>query len=439
MWIRVVTALLLGYLCMGRSFAYWGIPPIHLFVGEAVLGLFLVFLMTSPRATAGWDAIGNPQLRRLKRAFWIFFAFGLFQVLRGIYIGHAPLLALRDLAFNYYSIYFVLGLWVGLNDPDYLAKFFRLAAWTNGIYGLLFVTFLSRVSWSFPAFTEDGPVVPVFGQPSYSGLILLGLLSFEKDLRRVWPLLLLNTAVLLGMLIRAEWVALILGVVIWCWFKRDFKKVALVGSMVPLLLLLMYVTGFSIPGPETRGGTVSATELAARVIAPVNSDVAASYGSAEEDLHMYEGNAVWRTMYWLAIWNGVHENAGTSFLGLGYGYPLSDLLPDLIAETTRTPHNVFIYVLGYTGWIGVAIFASLQLQLFKLLRRAGSNQANPFGIVSFGALLVFACFTPFFETPQGAIPFYLLIGCACAPLVRAAMESAVRTSRQVVLAPSEGV
>jgi len=438
MWSNIVTLLLLGYLCMGRSFAYLGIPSLHLFVGEAVLGLFLVFFMVSYRATALRNAMNDSRLKPLRKIFMIFLAFGAFQVFRGIFSGNPPLLALRDLALNYYPIYFALGLWVGLLDPEYLSRFFRLAAWANGIYGLLYIVLLSRVAWSFPGFSDDSTPVPIFGQPSYSALILLGLLSFQKDLRRVLPLLLLNTAVLLGMLIRAEWVALVIGILIWAWFTKNLKRVALAAAMVPLLLVLMYVTNFSIPAPETRGGTVSATEIAARVLAPINADFADQYGSDNSDLNMYEGTTAWRTTYWLLIWTTVHENMERTLLGYGYGYPLNDLLPDLFGNT-RTPHDVFFYVLAYTGWVGVAIFALLQLQLVRVLRSVCRLRDEPFGIVFWGALLMFALFTPFFETPQGAIPFYLLAGCVCASLFRARNKRSVPANPKLILAPSEGV
>lgn len=111
MWIRVVTFLLIGYICMGRSFAYWGVPPLHVFVGELALAFFLVL---GPRTGQGrwlWIATRNPLLHRYKKAFLIFLIFGVVEALRGIFSGNAPLLALRDLALNYYPLYFFMGFW----------------------------------------------------------------------------------------------------------------------------------------------------------------------------------------------------------------------------------------------------------------------------------------------------------------------------------------
>jgi O-antigen ligase len=176
----------------------------------------------------------------------------------------------------------------------------------------------------------------------------------------------------------------------------------------------MYITNFSFEGPESRGGTISATELVARVIAPVNPELAADYS---DDVHMYEGTAAWRTMWWIEIWNSVHSSSSLAILGHGYGFALGDLVAYLEDSSTRTPHNVFFLALGYTGWSGVIMFALLQSEIARLCWRAFRKTKQAFSIVFWVTTLAFSFFTPFFETPQGAIPFYLVAGCACAGLL----------------------
>lgn len=419
MWVRVTTFLLVGYLCMGRTFAYFGIPTFHLFVGEVALALFYLF---DPRAGSGkWlrPAMDEPVFRRFRKIFLIFLMFGICQVLRGIYLGHPALLAARDLALNYYPLYFFIGLWVGFTTPEYLQRFFRTAGWANGVYGVGFVLFFSKIPWSFTGFSQETQPVQLFGPPEYSAVILIGLLSFEVELRRVRVLLLLNAAVLLGMLIRSEWMALILGLVFWAGITKNVRRMVTAGAVVVLLLGVMYVTNFAIPGPEMRGGTISVPELAARVIAPISSDVAGQFSSDSADLRMYEANALWRTVFWTEIWSTIHEESSRALFGYGYGYPLNELVPDLAGETTRTPHNIFFYVLAYTGWVGVAIFVYFQIALARLLWKVFRVRNLGFGIVCWVSLMIFAMFTPFFEVPQGAIPFYLLVGCASSALLHA--------------------
>jgi hypothetical protein len=41
-WTSVAGFLILGYLSMGRSFAYFGVPPLKVFIGKVALGAFLL-------------------------------------------------------------------------------------------------------------------------------------------------------------------------------------------------------------------------------------------------------------------------------------------------------------------------------------------------------------------------------------------------------------
>ncbi|SRR5229473_319976 len=414
MWLRIVTILLVGYFCMGRSFAYWGIPPLHVFVGEVVLA---GFLFCGPRTRHGrwlWTAMETPALHRFRMLFLLSLAFGAFQVLRGVFLGYPALSAVRDLAFNYYPLYFFLGLWVGSQDAEFLPKFVRLAAWANGLYGILFILVLNRIPLFFPGVSGEVGAVPIFGQPMFSAAILLGLLSYEKDLRKVFLLLLLNAAVLLGMLIRGEWLAFALGLFVWSAITKNLKRALLGGAAVAAVVGLLYVTNLAIPAPESRGGTISARDVAGRILAPVNSDLAADLTL---EAQTYEDTTVWRALWWAEIWSSVHANSLRALLGHGYGFPLGDLVPYLEGEFIRTPHNAFFYVLGYTGWVGVGLFVLFQRELGRLLWNVYSGRGRPFGIIFWATMLIFSLSTAFFEAPYGAIPFYLLAGCACAPLL----------------------
>jgi hypothetical protein len=398
---------------MGRSFAYLGIPPLHVFIGEIVLFSFLLF---APRCSGvRWTRVALKQesFRRYRKAFLIFFFYGIFEVVRGIASGYPLLLAIRDLALNYYPFYFLLGLWVGVSEPEYLARTLRFAAWMNGIYGFLFVLVLSRIPWSFRG--EGVEPVFVFGWPTFSGVIILGLLAFERDLRKVWIPLLLNSVALIGMLIRAEWLAFAVGLVIWAWATKKLGRLAVAAGVLAGIFILMYIANFTYEGPETRGGRISARDIVGRAIAPMNPDLASDYTT---DVQQFEDTAVWRTLYWVAVWSAVHENRKTALFGLGYGFPLNELVSDLINNTARTPHNLFFFLLAYTGWIGVIVFGVFQWELGRLLWQSYRITGQPYPIIFWIAILSFAGFFPLFETPYGAIPFFVIVGCGCAPLLR---------------------
>lgn len=432
-WTIAVIVLLLGYMCMGRTFAYLGIPPLYIFVGEAVLASFVLFGPQLSRGKWPWIARKVPQLQKLKRVYYLLLAYGVFEILHGFYAGYPPLTTIRDFAFDYYPLYFFLGLWVGLREPLELPRFFRIFAWFNGIYGLIYILLLDHATWTIPGVSDRVVPVPVFGLPEYSCIALLGLLAFEKNLRKSWPLVILNGFVLLGMQIRAEWLAFALGLVVWAWRTKNFKRAVWGGVLLLAMFAFLAVSSISVEGPKSRGsGTISAEDLIGRAIAPVNENVAANYTSKyRTDL----ATTVWRTLWWAAIWEAVQHSASTALWGFGYGYPIEDLVPYLKNHFIESPHNAFFYALGYTGWIGVILFFWFLAEIARLLLSAGRARAEHFGIAAFVTFFSLSMFTPFFEVPYGGIPFYLITGLAAAPLllrVRTAPESKPGLAPRVV-------
>ena len=69
-----------------------------------------------------------------------------------------------------------------------------------------------------------------------------------------------------------------------------------------------------------------------------------------------------------------------------------------------------MYVLSYTGWIGVAVFYSMQAALGVLLWRTYRLTRQPLGICYWLMLVIWAHFDNYLESPFGGIPFYLVLG-----------------------------
>jgi hypothetical protein len=414
-WAEIAAFLVVGYFSMSRSFAYLGVPQLSLFVGEIVLGYFLVCGPGTSRGRWPWIAMKAPALKSVVRVFSLLFAYGIFQVFRGISTGYPPMTAVRDLAFNYYPLYLFLGVFVGLRSPGFLPKLVRLLAWFNGIYGVAYILFFSTVPWTIPGVSANVVAVPLFGEPFGSAIVLLGLLAFEPDLWSVWHLFLLNVFVLLGMQIRGEWLAFGVGLLLWGWLAKRLRQFGLAGAFLLFFFILMFALDVRIQGPEVRGaGVISARDIVGRVIAPVAPDLAAEY---TDNYQTASDTTLWRTIWWAEIFISVHATPVRAILGYGYGFPLGDLVPYLEGQFIRTPHNFFLYALGYGGWLGVALFFAFQIALAKLLWRGWQRTGQPFGFLFWAACLVLASFTAFFETPYGAIPFYLIVGCAIAPAV----------------------
>jgi hypothetical protein len=417
-WPVVAATLMLGYFCLGRAFAYVGIPPWKIFVSEVGLALFLCF---APKVgDKSWFRIASelPALRQFSIVCGIFLVYGVLQVFHGILVGNSPFLALRDFAFNYYPLYTFVGLWAGLVRPDLLPKLLRGFAWFNGTYGTLYLLTLNGINWFVPGVADEISAVPIFGQPVYSFVALLGIIAYDKKPWRSWHVLALNSFVMLGMQVRTEWLAFVIGLIAWFLVTRQGKRLLQAGAFFAVFFALLYVTDLRLPGPEGRGGgEISVRQLTDRALAPFRANTTDVTAAAGVSAETQEATFVWRTVWWLLIWNSVHADLTTAICGFGYGYPLGDLAPYLKGEFIRTPHNAFFYALGYTGWSGVAVLFVFQAAVFRLLQKAHRITKESFEIPFWTAMTAYGMFFPLGETPYGAIPFYLMIGWLAAPVL----------------------
>ena len=86
-WLAIAGILVVGYLSLGRSFAYLGVPP--LFIGEIVLA---AFLLLKPRVALGtWAAslLRPSPLNAFGLALLVFMLYGVWQVGRGVLDGNS--------------------------------------------------------------------------------------------------------------------------------------------------------------------------------------------------------------------------------------------------------------------------------------------------------------------------------------------------------------
>ncbi|MGH6897380.1 MAG: O-antigen ligase family protein [Geminicoccaceae bacterium] len=420
-WSRVAGFLVVGYLSMARSFAYLGVPP--LFIGEMVLG---AFLLLKPRVALGtWAAslLRASPLSALGLALLVFVLYGVWQMGRGIVGGSSIFYTLKFFVFNYYTIYLFLGVWIGLQAPDFLPRLVRVIAWANGIYGLLWVLVLKDVVVPMPA-----AGVTLFGAPPAGGAVaILGLLCFERDLRAVWQVLALNIAVTLAIPTRSVWLGLAVGGLVWGLLTGRLGRVVALGVAGLAVVGIIELAGM-------RLGSVSFDEILGRAIAPIDAELAEEWNPRAG---VYASTLEWRQKWWDEIWRSVHSAPMLEAFGHGYGFDLFALAPEEVRagqeEEIRTPHSVFFYALGYTGWVGVALFAALQFALLRLLWRSYRDAGQPAGVVWWFMGMSMACFEAGFDTPYKAIPFYLLMGLSMAPGLQPKGELDARPARAQLL------
>jgi hypothetical protein len=410
-WAKWVLFLLLGLSLTGRSFAYLGIPPAKLFVGDLTLAAFVVL---HPRN------IFDPWIHALTRGgplgpvSWLLLgslAYGIFEVIRGILLGFTPLIATENLVFNIYPIYLFLGIWLGRRQPELLLRFIQVFSLCFCVYAPAYMFYLNKLTVTMPG--SDG--VRIFGQPSGGGVIILALLCLDPKPGRFWAPMTIAAAMLLAGQVRAEWVGMVLALLIWGTLSKKMTQVAMIGAGIAILLAIGSLLDIDIPAPPDRGGSISSREIVARGLAAIDPALAEDL-TASTHLSLYKGTITWRENWWRAIWANSQANYTNLLIGPGYGYLLKDLVSYLKDfGDLRTPHNIFYYALGYSGWIGVLFFFSLQAACGALVWRVYKITGQCFGVVIWASTLFTAFFGNAFETPAGAIPCYLTLGLIIGP------------------------
>jgi hypothetical protein len=303
-----------------------------------------------------------------------------------------------------------------------LRKLIRVVAWVNGVYGVLFIVALRHVPLSMPGFGATDHV-PLFSPPAGQVVAILGLMCFERNLRAVWFVLMLNMMVTLVWQVRADWMGLALGTFTWGLLTGRLSRVIGVGMAAVAVLGMMELADIRLPGRNQAD--VSFSENLARVIAPIDLKLAKKLSPNATN---HASTAEWRELWWEAIWRSVHSTPVLTAFGHGYGFNLFGLAPQAVQDGqqddgVRTPHSVFYYALGYTGWVGVALFGLLQVAILRLLWRSYRLTGQPVGVIFWVMAIGMAFFEGSFDAPYKAIPFYLLVGMAMAPALLSTAES----------------
>jgi hypothetical protein len=440
LWSKWVLFLLVGLSLTGRSFSYLGIPPAKLFIGDLTLAAF-IFLRPRQLFDPWIKGLtkGGP-LGPLAWALLISISYGIFQVIRGVLLGFPPLTAVENLVFNIYPLYLFLGMWLGKRRPDLLLRFIQVFAVLFCIYAPAYLLFLNKLYWSMP-----GSNVPIFGQAGGGGLIVLSLICLDPKPARWWPAMAVAAFGFLAAQVRGEWLGMVVGTMIWGVLSKKMNKVALMGAGLFAVLAIGAILDVNLPSPGERGGAISSTEIVARGLAAASPDLARDL-TGSTNVNFYNGTIEWRKNWWRAIWANSQDNYTNLLIGPGYGFALKGLVRYLTEATDlRTPHNVFYYALGYTGWVGVFIFFTLQASCGVLLWRVYKLTGQAWGLAVWASVLTSAFFGNVMETPTGAIPLYLMAGLFVGPVLAAlgspahdALSHRVAYSQQTEYA-SEGI
>jgi O-antigen ligase len=406
-----VSFLWLGYVVGNRGFAQlMPVPGLPLLPAEIGLAIATACLL--------WRCARDKSLPWQRDSLnYVLLMWTLVGTARFVFdFPRAGFLALRDYAMVYYVAFFFVV--QQLAQDERTRRFlFRSLFVTSACLPLVFTFFelfpeffLGKLLFrGVPLIFFKGDLAPTFMAVAS---ILLFLTSPPQHRWWGWPLAVMmllwvfsadNRASMLGATVALAWL-----------LRSRFRRFAVVQGAVLAAALLVLVTVAGIGQYPWAVNRVRG--LTERVISVV--DISGRFAYQHEASISKTGNNQFRWVWWQTI-------AGETMsinpaLGLGFGYDLArgflqEYNPELAEDfTTRSPHNIFVTVLGRMGLVGFGLFSWASALVF--LRTWRATRHSDATVVAFWVsvwpILISACLGVVLEGPMGAVVFWSLLGLA---------------------------
>jgi hypothetical protein len=406
-WSKLAVSYLWGSMFLGKVSAYLGLA-----VGAAFL--------FSPRVL--WDrwylALTRHRypLNGVAWALLVSMTYGIAQVIHGVLLGYSVLTALQILVFNICPFYLFLGIWVGYRHPGTVRKYIRFMAWLTLIYAPIYFLFLNKLKFTLTGILP-GTGLDVLATAGSGTVPLLGLLTMEPYLVTFWLPIVVLVCLTIANQERADWLGLGLCLLVWGKLTKKMGRLLAILGCIAGVLAIAALVDLKLPPIPGRGGELSARGTIARMAGAISPELSADAGGGAANARFYYGTVYWREHWWAAIRGEVSRDPKTMAFGLGYGYPLARLAGrEVEKEGTRSPHSVFYFTYAYSGLVGFAIFCWLAVRILILLWQAYRITGVTFGLIYFLYSLIGAFFGNLIETPQAAIPLYLVLGLLIGPM-----------------------
>jgi hypothetical protein len=256
----------------------------------------------------------------------------------------------------------------------------------------------------------------LLGNPGSGSLTLLNLLCLERTLAPFWLPIVVLVCLIIGYQERGDWLGFGVCLFAWGWLTNRMGRFMAIAGCVVGVLLIASLIDLKLPPLPGRGGELSARGTLARMAGSISPEFATKFGVDAATARFDYGTVYWRKHWWANIRNEVSKDYTSEIFGMGYGYPLAKLASkDVEHEGTRSPHSIFYFTLAYSGIVGFGIFCWLQTCMMLLLWRMFKVSGEPFGLIYWLYTIVGAFVGNLIETPQAAIPLYLLCGMAMGP------------------------
>ncbi len=333
-------------------------------------------------------------------------------------------MALRDFATIYYVLYFFAAQALARHPPS------NRLLHASFLVTFAVLPFAAMLAAAFPDFFLDNLLVNGVPLIFYKGdllatflftgfIVLLPVGTTEWKGIAPWRWLIALAALVFGLtlLSRASMVGLLVAI---GWLAlagrwRPFKVLAgvcLAGLLGVTTVSLLQKKDFT----QTRAYAIY--EAAASVV---------DFSGTRNYRSGYTDDKADNNRFRLVWWRNVAEETLTTspVFGLGFG---ADLARGFVQEyypeagddfSARSPHNIYMTMLGRMGLIGVGILLAIYFMQFRTtLRTARAARRDP-GLqdaltlqAACWVVMVSSCFGVVLEGPMGAIPFWIMLGLA---------------------------
>jgi hypothetical protein len=431
-----VGLLLIGLIVGNRGFAQlMPAPGIPLLPAELVLG-----------AALGWRIIVCAFERRLPfqsdALNWAVLAWLVVGTARVVFdVPRHGLLAVRDYATVYYALFFFLAQHMARDRA--VARYFIGCLLVAGV--LLGPAFaLSKIFESFflTKLTVNGvPLIFFKGDlaPTYLAACSILIFHWAQGGHRfwAWPL----SAAMFAYVAPGHSRSSLVGGVVACTLLMAagrWRYSVLQGavSALALLVIVALATGFGNVWAERK-----LEGLTDRVVSVF--DVTGTRRYTSEDSFYKGDNNRFRAVWWKNVALETWET--NPVFGLGFG---SDLAAGFLQEyypdggedfAARSPHNIFMTVLGRMGAVGLAVWCGFCVILLRCTWRAlrHLSDSTDWGLwCAAWVILVSATFGVVLEGPMGAVIFWTLLGLANTRATAARAEPDEATPAAPAAAPA---
>jgi O-antigen ligase len=224
-----------------------------------------------------------------------------------------------------------------------------------------------------------------------------------------WALWLANAAIV-AVENRGGLLAILLALTVLITIRPSIEWLRL-GAIATLAFVVLFAANPEVDLGSNR--VISARQFTANVTS-IFSDDTSNVGSVQDTKE-------WRLEFWSEIYQDTVE--GEHFWrGLGFGENLANYYGFQLKEddSLRSPHNSHVTILGRMGVPGFVVWILLQLGFAALMLRGSIRWRHSRGslysyiylmiLSMWTAMTVEACFDVYYESPQGGIWMWSLVG-----------------------------